>query len=170
MKKIFFIALICLVTLSASAQRFAYVDTDYVLKKMPSYNEAQKKLDTYAADWKSEIDAKFKNVAGLYEKFQQEKFLLTEDMKAKREEEIVSKEAEANKLQSDRFGFEGELYSKRKELVQPIQDKIFDAIQKLATTRGYDFIFDKSSSGSSMLYSNPTYDLSDQILKNLGIN
>ena len=163
MKKILLIALIFIGAFNASAQRFAYVDTDYILKKLPAYSEAQKKLDATAATWKEEIDLKFQNVAKLYEKFQQEKFLLTEEMKTKRE-------AEANKLQKDRFGFEGELYKKRKELVQPIQDKVFDAIQKLATTRGYDFIFDKSSGGSSMLYSNPTYDLSDQILKNLGIN
>ena len=170
MKKILLIALIFIGAFNASAQRFAYVDTDYILKKLPAYSEAQKKLDATAATWKEEIDLKFQNVAKLYEKFQQEKFLLTEEMKTKREEEIVAKEAEANKLQKDRFGFEGELYKKRKELVQPIQDKVFDAIQKLATTRGYDFIFDKSSGGSSMLYSNPTYLFSHQILKNLGIN
>lgn len=169
-KVIFLLGFLMMVSFATHAQRFAYVNTEYILGKVPEYKEAQKKLDEIAAGWKTEIDAKFQEVATMYEKFSQEEFLLTEDMKRKREEEIIAKEEEANKLQKARFGYEGELYKKRQELVQPIQDKIFDAIQKLATTRGYDFIFDKASGGATLLYTNPSYDLSDQVLKNLGYN
>ena len=150
------------------AQKFAYVDTEYILSNIPAYNQAQTKLDNEAAQWQQEVDDMFKEVERLYTKFQAEQFLLTEDMKIKKEEEIITLEQEAQELQRKRFGFEGDLFKRRQELIQPIQDNIFDAVEKLAQTRAYDFIFDKASGGATMLYTNPKHDMSEIILKNLG--
>jgi outer membrane protein len=170
MKKLIFTLVLVIGTTAISmAQRFAYVDTDYILGKMPQYQQAQKLLDQHAEAWQKEIDQKMKEVSQLYNKFQAEKFLLTDDMKRQREDEIVKKDDEAQDLQRQRFGFEGDLFKKRQELVQPIQDLVYDAIQKLSKNRGYDFIFDKASGGSTLLYTNTQYDLSDQVLRELGL-
>lgn len=161
------IALLALMVSPALAQRFAYVDTEYILEKIPEYTEAQKQLDTLAVIWQKDIDAKYEEVKKMYNKYQAEEFLLTTDMKAAREEEIVRKENEANALQRQKFGFEGDLFKKRQELIQPIQEKVYNAIQKIATNLGYDFILDKSAGGSLILFSNPKFDLSEQVLKSL---
>lgn len=163
------IVLLLGVTGTAIAQRFAYVDTDYILGKMPEYQQAQKQLDQQAESWQKEIDLKMKEVGQMYNKFQAEKFLLTDEMKKQREDEIVKKDEEAQGLQQQRFGFEGDLFKKRQELIQPIQDKVFDAVQQIAKNRGYDFIFDKASGGSAMLFTNTQYDLSDQVIRELGL-
>ena len=168
MKHLSLILLGLIALTSVHAQKFAYVDTEYILENIPEYQAAQSKLDNSAAEWQQEIDAKFDEVAKLYAKFQAEQFLLTEDMKIEREEEIIALEQEAQELQRKRFGYEGDLFKKREELIQPIQDMVFDAIEKLAQMRAYDFIFDKASGGATMLYTDPKYDMSDIILKNLG--
>lgn len=157
-----------LFSVSASmAQRFAYVDTDYILNKIQDYNDAQKKLDGMTTVWQEEVDAKFDEVKKLYNKYLSEEFLLTDDMKRQRENEIIQKEKEANDLQRQRFGFEGDLFKKRQELIQPIQEKVYNAIEKLATNLGYDFIFDKASGGATLLYTNSKFDLSEQVLKSI---
>lgn len=152
---------------SAFAQRFAYVDTDYILNKIPEYVSAQKELDTLAVIWQKEIDAKYAEVKTMYNKYQAEEFLLTQEMKKSREDEIVHAEELANTLQRQRFGFEGDLFKKRQELIQPIQEKVYNAVQKIANTLGYDFILDKAAGGSMILFSNPKFDLSEQVLKSL---
>jgi outer membrane protein len=162
------IILLCFLTAGAFAQKFAYVDTEYILDNIPSYKQAQTQLDNAAAEWQKEIDDLYKEVESLYTKFQAEQFLLTEDMKIQRQDEIIGKEQQAQELQRQRFGFEGDLFKKREELIQPIQDKVFDAVEKLAETRAYDFIFDKASGGATLLYTNPKHDMSDIILKNMG--
>ena len=166
----FGIILCCFLLLSFSvqAQKFAYVDTEFILDNIPAYKQAQAKLDNFASGWQKEIDDKFKMIEDLYSKFQAEQFLLTEAMKLKRQEEIVTLEQEAQESQRLRFGYEGDLFKKREELIQPIQDKVFDAIEKLAKTRAYSFIFDKSSGGATMLYTDPKFDMSEMILKNMG--
>ena len=157
-----------LFSVSASmAQRFAYVGTDYILSKVQDYNDAQKKLDGMTTVWQEEVDAKFEEVKKLYNKYLSEEFLLTDDMKRERENEIIQKEKEANDLQKQRFGFEGDLFKKRQELIQPIQEKVYNAIEKLATNLGYDFIFDKASGGATLLYTNSKFDLSEQVLKSI---
>ena len=153
---------------TVQAQKFAYVDTEYILENIPEFIQAQAQLDNTASQWQKEIDEKFIEVERLYAKFQAEQFLLTEEMKREKEEEIIKLEQEAQDMQRQRFGFEGDLFKKREELIQPIQDKVFDAIEKLAQTRLYDFIFDKASGGATMLYTNPKFDQSDIILKRLG--
>jgi outer membrane protein len=151
-----------------NAQRFSYVDTEYILEKMPEYKSAQKQLDDLADQWKKEIDGKVKEVDKLYKQYQAEQVLLPQEVRKKREEEILQKEDELNKYKESKFGKEGELFVKRKDLVKPIQDKVFDAIQKLAKEEDMDFIFDKSGA-VTMLYSNAKYDRSDEILEMMGV-
>lgn len=168
MKKLAITLAIFMASLTVSmAQRFAYVDTDYILGKIKEYDEAQKKLDGMAAGWQEEVDAKFDEVKKMYNKYLAEEFLLTDDMKRQREDEIIKMEKEANDLQRQRFGFEGDLFKKRQELVQPIQEKVYNAVEKMATNLGYDFIFDKASGGATLLYTNSKYDLSEQVLKSI---
>ena len=154
---------------TSQAQRFSYVDTDYILDKMPEYRSAQKQLDKFAEEWKAEIKIVMDEVDKLYKSYQAEQVLLPEDIRKKKEDEILSKENELNKLKKDKFGPEGELYKKRKELIKPIQDKVFEAIQELAKDEGLDFIFDKAGS-VTMLYVNAKYDRSDEILEILGVD
>lgn len=155
-------------SLSASAQKFAYVDSEYILSQMPLYKSAQNQLNELSKEWQEEIDIKFEEIDKLYKQYQAEKVLLTKDMQTKKENEIIEKERAAKKLQNDKFGYEGELFKKRSELVKPIQDKVYEAINKVAKANGLDFIFDKSGD-MLMLVSNPKYDRSDEVLEELGV-
>ena len=152
---------------TTQAQKFAYVDTDYILNKIPEFNQAQDKLDALSADWQKEIENKYTDVEQMYRSYQQEQVLLTDEMKVKREEAIIKKEKSAKDLQQKYFGPKGELYIKRQELIKPIQDKIYDAIQQLATNSKYAIVFD-SSSDLIMLYKNNNFDKSDKVLDLLG--
>ena len=168
MKTLLAIAVILALSFTARAQKVAYVDVDYVLKNIPEYNDAQKQLDDIAAAWQKEIDAKYAEIDKLYKQYQAEQVQLTEDMKQQRQKDIQDKEKAAKELQKKRFGYEGDLFTKRQELVQPIQDKVYDAIQKIATTKVYDFVLDKSS-GSVILFANTKLNISDQVLQSMGI-
>jgi outer membrane protein len=166
MKKLLFaLAFAMMGMMNAHAQRFAYVDTDYILDKIPAYKESQKKLDDLVGTWNSEIESKMSEVKQMYSKYQAEEFLLTDEMKKKRQEDIIAKEKIANDLQKQRFGYEGDLFKKRQEMIQPIQEKVYNAVEKIATNLGYDFILDKTAGGSTLLYTNSKYDLSEQVLK-----
>ena len=167
MKKILLLLAISFFTLSIQAQKFAYVDTDYILNKIPDFKQAQDKLDGLSADWQKEIENKYADVEQMYRAYQQEQVLLTDDMKEKREEAIIKKETDAKNLQKKYFGTEGSLYLKRQELIKPIQDKIYDAIQQLAADNKYAIVFD-SSSDLIMLYKNNNYDKSDKVLDLMG--
>ncbi len=168
MKKILLILLIiCSVFLNLKAQKFAYVDTDYILNKIPEFQQSQDILDNLSADWQKEIEEKYIAVEQMYRAYQQEQVLLTDEMKTKREEAIITKENNAKKLQQKYFGPEGELSLKRKELIKPIQDKIYNAIKKLAANNKYQVIFD-SSSDLIMLYKNENLDKSDKVLELMG--
>ena len=164
---IFTIALAVLFVTGSFAQKFAYVDSDYILGQIPKYKEAQSELDKISTTWQKEIEAKFQEVDKLYKNYQQEQILLTDDLKKKREAEIVSKEKEAKDLQKSKFGVDGELFKKRQELVKPIQDEVYNAVKKMAETGNFAIIFDKSSD-LTMLYANPKYDESDKILEQMG--
>ena len=150
-----------------NAQKFAYIDTDYILKKMPDFIQAEEKIDDYSIQWQKEIEEMYKEIERMYQNYQSEKVLLTEEMKRKREEEIIEKERKLQDLQQKYFGPEGDLYKKRQELIKPIQDRIFDAAQQLAANNKYSVIFD-SSSDLIMLYSNPDLDKSDKVLELMG--
>jgi outer membrane protein len=150
-----------------SAQKFAYVDTQYILENLPDYKSAQQQLDRISIQWQKEIEAKFAEIDKMYNDFQAESILLTDDMKRKREEEIIDKEKEAKELQKQRFGKGGDLLQKRQDLIKPVQDKIYNAIKEIATQKNYAVVFDKSSD-LTMLFTNPKYDISDQVLESMG--
>lgn len=161
-------ALFC--SFSVQSQRFAYVDSKYILENMDEYQEAQNELNEVSKKWQQTVEAKYASIDQLYKEYQAEKILLTEQMRKKREEEIVEKEKEAREYQRKKFGVEGELFKKRQELIQPLQDQIFEAIDKLAKERSYALIFDKAGGGGSILYSDPKYDKSEAILRKLGLS
>ncbi len=168
-KKIsFFIFFTLTLSLCSYAQRFAYVDTEYILDMMPDYRSAQKQLDQLSEDWQKEIEKKQLAIDKMYKDFQAEQVLLTEDLRKKREQEIKDKEKEVRDFRNQKFGFEGQLFKKRQELIKPIQDKVFDAVQKIAKQSALDFIFAKSGE-LIMLYTNAKYDKSDEVLTELGI-
>lgn len=169
MKKINLIALFIVACCSAAfAQRMAYVDTEYILDMMPEYRSAQKQLDQLSEDWQKEIEKRQIAIDKMYKDYQAEQVLLTEDLRKKREQEIKDKEKELRDYRNQKFGYEGELFKKRQELIKPIQDKVFDAVQKIAKQSALDFIFAKSSE-LIMLYTNAKYDKSDEVLTELGI-
>jgi outer membrane protein len=155
------------VTTTSTAQKFAYVDTQYILENLPEYKSAQQQLDRISIQWQKEIEVKFGEIDKMYKDFQAESILLTDDMKKKREEEIIDREQAAKELQKQRFGKGGDLLKRRQDLVKPVQDKIYNAIKEIATAKNYAVVFDKSSD-LTMLFTNPKYDISDQILENLG--
>jgi len=149
------------------AQKYAYVDTEYILGNIPSYKAAQDQLEKVSQQYQKELETLHAELDKMYKDFQSEVVLLSDDMKRRREDIIVSKEKEYKKLQRQYFGPEGDLYRKRQSLIKPIQDDVFKAIQEIAEQGAYSIIFDKAG-GLSMIYTNPKYDLSDQILQKLG--
>lgn len=169
MKKLLFIAaFICLSVVGVYAQKYAYIDSEYLLNKIPSYVEAQAELDRLSVEWQKEIEAKFKKIDEMYRKFQQDAVVLPEDAKQKKQQEIINAEKEAKELQKKRFGTDGDLYKKREELVKPIQDRVFTAIEEYAREKQYAFIFDKAGD-MTIVYADAKYDINDEILAKLGI-
>ena len=168
MKKLMLSALVlALFTGSALAQKFAFVDSDYILQNIPSYKAAQDELDKVSETWEAEVAVNYEEIENMYKAYQSERVLLTDDMRKKREEDIISKEHSVKDLQAKYFGPEGDLSKKRQELVKPIQDAVYKAVKELSAEGSYAIIFD-TSSGAAILYSNPRYDLSDEVLKKLG--
>lgn len=164
-KKILFAFSFALLTANvAFSQRIAIVDINAVLDGMTDYQKAQTDLDKIAADWRQEIAQEYDKIKSLYNKYQAEQVLLSEDVKKQREDEIVDKEAQVRELQKRRFGPEGDLFKKREELVSPIQDLVFSAIENYAADRGYDIIFDKSGS-AGLLFASAEYDKTEDIKK-----
>ncbi len=170
MKKIIFlVAVFIFAVTTIQAQKFAYVDTQYILDNIPEFTEAQAQLDELSNQWQKEIETKFAEVDKMYKDYQAQSVLLPDDMKKKKEQEIVEKEKEAKNLQRVRFGKDGDLFKKRQELVKPIQEKIYNAIQELSANNNYAVVFDKGGS-LTMMYANPKFDISDDVLDNLGAN
>ncbi len=164
---LFMIAGLVLIFTLAAAQKYAFVDTDYILDNIPSYKASQEQLDKLSEEWQQEIEAQYAEIEQLYNDYQSERVLLSEEMRRNREDDIINKEKEVKELQTSYFGQEGLLFQKRQELIQPIQDEVYNAIKDLATEEGYAVIFD-TASGPVMVYFNPRYDLSDEILQKLG--
>jgi outer membrane protein len=170
MKKIFlFLVATFMLSTFAFSQKMGYVDTDYILSNIPEYKAAQAEMDKISVDWQKEIEAKYSEIDKLYKIYQAESVLLTDDMKKKRENEIINKEKEVKELQKQRFGVDGELFSKRMELVKPIQDKVYSAVKQVAERSGLAFIFDKAGQ-VALLYSNSKYDKSEDVLTFMGYN
>jgi outer membrane protein len=168
MKKILFITCSLLVATAVMAQKYAIIDTRYILDKMPDYSQAQKQLDAIAADWQKDIDGKQASLDKMYKDFDAEQVMLSDDLKKKRQDQLFLKEKELRDLQRQRFGFEGDLFKKRQELIKPIQDKVFNAVQKISVQRGYDFVLDKSE-GITIIFADPKLDKSEDVLKELGV-
>jgi outer membrane protein len=169
MKKILlFVFLFLSVAFLSQAQRYAIVDTKYVLEKMPDYKQAQQKLDQFSVQWQKEIDDKQGALDKMYKDYDAEKVMLSDELKKKREDELFLREKEVRELQRKRFGFEGDLFKRRQELVKPVQDKVYNAIQKIAVARLYDFILDKSE-GITVIFADPKLDKSEDVLKELGV-
>ncbi len=156
-------------TIASAQSKYCVIDSKYILEKISDYKDAQIKLDNISKTWQDEIDAKMAEVERMYKGYQAEKPMLSEDMRLKRQDEIVAKEKEAKDLQKQRFGYEGDLFKKRQELVKPIQDRVFNAVQKMASSKAYDAVFDKAG-GVTLFYADPKLDKSDEVLKVLGIN
>jgi outer membrane protein len=169
MKKIFFtLALTLLTVAGAFAQRFAFVDSEYILKHVPDYASAQKQLAVLSEQWQKDVDAKFGEIDRLYKSYQADQVLMTGDMKKRREAEIVDKEKAAKDFQRQKFGPDGELATRSSTLIKPIQEKVAKAVQAVAETENLDMIFDKNSE-TIMLYANPRYDKSAAVITRLGL-
>jgi outer membrane protein len=154
--------------LASAQQRYAVIDTKYILDKIPEYKDADKKLQAISLQWQKEIDDKQAALDKMYKNYEAEQFMLTDELKKKREEELFVKEKEIRDLQKRRFGYEGDLFKERQRLVKPIQDKVYNAIQKIAIAKAFDFVLDKSE-GITIIFADPKLDKSDDVLKELGI-
>ena len=166
MKRLLLI-LALLLPMTLAAQKYACVNTEYILSNIPDYSRAQSQLDKQSANWQKEVEALFQEIDRLYKTYQQEAYLLPDNLKRKREEELKAKETEARELQNKYFGPGGDLDKKRAELMKPIQDRVYNAIERIANEKSYAFILDKSGS-ATLLYVNAKYDVSDLVLDMLG--
>ncbi len=170
MKKLFFLLflLFCLSVTNVNAQKIGYINSEFILSKMPEYKEAKDRLDKLADRWTKEIDERYVVLNQKKDLFLREEVLLPTEEKEKRKTELQKLENEIVELQKTRFGVGGEYFQKRQELIKPIQDKVFDAMQKVASKKNYTFIFDKANQ-SNLVYADKKSDLSDDVLKELGI-
>lgn len=168
MKKILLtLCLVAGVGFAAQAQKFATVDMGYIMKNIPAFESANEQLNQISKKWQSEIDAQMKEVQQLYKNYQTELVFMSDEMKVKREEEIIAKEKAAQELKHKYFGPDGELFKKRESLIKPIQDEVYEAIETISKDKGLDLIFDKNSAMSAIFVS-PKLDISDEVLKKLG--
>jgi len=169
MKKIVLVIAFVVVTVSATfAQNFAYVNSEYILKHIPEYASAQKQLDDLSQKWQQDVDQQYAEIEKLYKAYQNDQVLLNEDMRRRREDEIVKKEKDVKDYQKQKFGFEGELFKQREKLVQPIQQRVSKAIQDLAQAQSLDIILDRGQE-VTFLYANPKLDKSNDVIIKLGL-
>ena len=167
MKRILLVLSLFMIVSSSWAQKFAYVDSQFILEHIPEYKQAQQQLDDLSYDWQEDIEKAYQEIDQLYRAYQTDKVLLTDKMRQTREDEIIQKEKDAKELQQQRFGTEGDLFKKQEELIRPIQNQIYNAIQEFAKEGRYGVIFDKSSD-LLMLYADDNLDKSEKILDKLG--
>lgn len=169
MKKILLLTgILFMASVYSFAQRYAVIDSRYILEKMPEYKESQDRLNQFSALWQQEIEKKQADFDKMYKDYDAEQVMLSDELKKKREDELFNKEKEVRDLQKKRFGFEGDLFKKRQELIKPIQDKVYAAIQRMAVEKAYDFILDKSE-GITVIFADPKLDRSDDVLRLLGV-
>ena len=167
LKPIYVLAFL-LLTFTGYSQKFGYIDSEVILKKLPEYAEAQKEIDKLAVNYQKELEKKRVTLDSMYQVFHREEILLTEDMKRKKLTELTEREAEIREQQRKVFGFDGLIFLKRQELIEPIQDKVFEAVKKVAKKHKLQFIFDKSSD-LSIIYASPTHDYTDFVLEQLDL-
>jgi outer membrane protein len=168
MRRVILIGFLVFAAFGASAQKFAYVDTEYILKHLPEYKSSQNQLNVLSQQWQKEVDANFTAIDKMYKSYQADQVLLTDDMRKRRENDIIEKEKDAKEFQRQKFGPDGELFQTRTKLLKPIQDKVTAIIADLAKSKLLDFIFDKSSESTMMIYSSSNYDLSNDVIIKLG--
>jgi outer membrane protein len=168
MKKVL-LTLAAIIALSGMtfAQKFGFIDSGYILENIPSFRAAQEQLNQLSDQYQKELESMHADIEQMYQDYQAESVLLSEDMKRKREDVIISKEKDYKQLQRKYFGPEGDLFQKRQGLIKPIQDDVFAAVQELANEGSYAVIFDKAD-GTTLFFTNPRFDLSDQVLQKLG--
>ncbi|MCR6639777.1 MAG: OmpH family outer membrane protein [Sporocytophaga sp.] len=168
MRTLGLLLLLCLITLSSNAQKFGYIDSDYILKKLPEYSKAEKELNMLSSKWQAEIEKMKKEYEKMQTDFKAEEILLTEDMKKERLDTLAGREKAIKEYQKKIFGFEGMIFLKRQELMKPVQDKVFEAVEKVAKSKSLQIIFDKSGD-LVMVYTNPIHDYTDYVLEELGL-
>jgi outer membrane protein len=168
MKKFLFVIAFIVSGMYVQAQRYAIIDSKFILDKIPEYKDAQKRLDQFSELWQQEIEQRQAALNKMFKDYDAEQVMLPDDLKKKREDELFNKEKELRDLQKKRFGFEGDLFKKRQELIKPIQDKVYNAVQKLAVEKQYDFILDKSE-GITVIFADPKLDKSEEVLRNMGV-
>ncbi len=166
-KLVLTLGLITAFTVAISAQKFAMVDMEYIMKNIPAYETANEQLNQISKKWQAEVEAQMQEVDKMYKNYQTELVFLTEEMKTKREEEIIAKEKAAQELKRKYFGADGELFKKRQSLMKPIQDEVYTAIQEISAEKDLSLVFDKSSS-MNLIFTSPKLDISDLVLQKLG--
>ncbi|WP_293299754.1 OmpH family outer membrane protein [Pedobacter sp. UBA4863] len=168
MRKIFLASFLLLFAISASAQKMAYVDTEYILKHIPDYKSSLTQIEGLSKQYQKEIDDVFKEVEAMYKAYQADQVLLTDDMRKRRENDIIEKEKKAKELQRQKFGPEGDLFQTRTKLLKPIQEKVSSTIAEVAKNKYIDFVFDKSSESTMMIYASANFDISNDVIMKLG--
>jgi len=166
-KSIFLFGLFLALASSSYAQKFAFIDMDYILKNISTYETANQQLELTSKKWQAEIDKSQQELQRLYKSYQSESVFLSAEQKTKRENEIVAKEKALQELKKKYFGSDGELFKKREALIKPIQDEIYTAVKEIATTRGYQVVVDRASA-TSVIFASPTIDISNEVLTKLG--
>ncbi|MBQ4278182.1 MAG: OmpH family outer membrane protein [Bacteroidaceae bacterium] len=167
MKKLIILTMCVLTCTAVSAQKFALVDMEYILKNVPAYERANEQLNQISKKWEAEVEAIVQEVEAMYKKYQSEVVFLSDAQKQKAEEAIMAREKAASELRKKYFSSEGELYKKRQSLMAPIQDEIYNAIKDIADQKGYQLVHDRASAGS-IIYASPKIDISDEVLQRLG--
>ncbi|HAJ98658.1 MAG TPA: hypothetical protein DCM62_01395 [Bacteroidales bacterium] len=167
MKKLLVIFALLLVSAPAFSQRFAYIDTDYIMDNIPEFRVAEEELQRVSNQWQEELESLFANIERMYRDYQAEAPLLPEAMRRQREENIIERERQAKELQMQRFGREGDLFKKRQELIRPIQERVANAVKELATSENFAIIFDRAGA-MTMVFADVRFDMSDEVLRRLG--
>jgi outer membrane protein len=168
MKRHLVLFFLLLASYAASAQKFAYVDSEYILKHLPEYKSSLNQLNVLSEQWQKQVDNNFLEIDKMYKAYQADQVLLTADMRKRRETEIIEKEKDAKDFQRRVFGPDGELFQNRAKLLNPIQEKVSKAVGEVAKAKFFDFIFDKSSEATMMIYASSTYDVSNDVIIRLG--
>ena len=170
MKKIMFICLFALTALTASAQKFALLDMEYILKNIPAYERANEQLNQVSKKWQAEVEALNTEASTMYKNYQNELVFLSQEQKKARQEAIMKKEKEASDLKRKYFSPEGELFKKRESLMSPIQDEIYNTVKEISELRGYSLVLDRASESAGIIFGSPKIDISNEVLQKLGYN
>ncbi len=169
MKKLLLLVFVLTIAATGFCQKYAYINSEYILSNMPEYKEAQAELDRVAVQWQKEIESKFASIDSMYRKYQVESITMPDQIKKNREDAIIAQEKAAKDLQKKRFGQDGDLFKKREELVKPIQDRVINTVNDYAKEKGYAFVFDTAGE-MSIIYADPKWDINAQVLQKLGIS